>query len=92
MDVLLFGLPLPVIVGLLIELLKKVGMITDGAQARIANIILSGLGAVVVAVMAELNVEVPKIAIVIVAAVYSVAISALGYSEGEKIVDKINAK
>ena len=88
MDILFFGLPLPIVVGLLVELLKKVGMVTDGAQARIANIVLSSLGAVVVAVMAELNVQVPQIVIVIVAAVYSVAVSALGYTEGERLVER----
>ncbi|MCJ7826459.1 hypothetical protein MUP56_02485 [Patescibacteria group bacterium] len=88
-NVLLLGLPLPAVVALLIELLKKVGMITTGDQARFANLVLSSLGALAVSLMSEFSVEVPKIVIVILAAVYSIAVSALGYSVGERIVDKL---
>lgn len=84
----LFGLSLPAIVGLLIEILKKVGIIVTGDQARIANLVLSALGALAVSLMGEFNFQVPQIVIVIVAAVYSVVVSALGYSAGEKVVER----
>jgi len=76
----LFGLSLPAIVGLLIELLKKVGLIDTGDQARIANIVLSALGAMAVSLLAEFNFEAPQMLIIIVAAIYSIAASALGYT------------
>lgn len=84
----LFGLSLPAIVGLLIELLKKVGIISTGDQARIANLVLSALGALAVSLLGEFNFQVPQLVIVIVAAVYSIAASALGYTVGEKAVER----
>jgi len=84
----LFGISLPAIVGLLVELLKKVGIISTGDHARLANIILSAMGALAVSLIAEFNFQVPQIVIVIVAAVYSVVASALGYTIGESIVKK----
>lgn len=86
----IFGIALPALVGLLIEVLKKVGMVSTGDQARVANIILSALGALAVSLIAEFDIETPQIVIVIVAAVYSVAASALGYEAGEKIADRIS--
>ena len=85
----ILGLSLPAVVGLLIEVLKKVGVVSTGDQARLANIVLSALGAMAVSLIAELNFEAPQIVVVIVAAVYSVAASALGYEVGEKIADKV---
>jgi len=82
----LFGLSLPAIVSLLIELLKKVGIIVTGDQARIANIVLSALGAMAVSLLAEFNFEAPQLVIIVVAAVYSIVASAIGYTAGEKIV------
>ena len=82
----LFGLSLPLVVGLLIELLKKVGVIVTGDQARIANIVLNSLGALTVSLLAEFNFEAPQLVIIIVAAVYSIVASAIGYTAGEKIV------
>jgi len=76
----LFGLGLPAIVGLLIELLKKVGIIVTGDQARIANIVLSSLGAMAVALLAEFDFEAPQMVIIVVTAVYSIVASALGYT------------
>ena len=81
----LFGLSLPAVVGLLIEVLKKVGIIETGDQARLANLVLSGVGSIAVALLAEFNFEAPQIVIIIVAAVYSVVASALGYTVGERI-------
>ena len=82
----LFGLSLPAIVSLLIELLKKVGIIVTGDQARIANIVLSALGAMAVSLLAEFNFEAPQMVIIVVAAVYSIVASAIGYTAGEKII------
>ena len=82
----IFGIALPALVGLLVEVLKKVGIVDTGDQARIANLVLSGLGSIAIGLMAEFNFEAPKIVIVVVAAVYSVVASALGYTVGEKIV------
>ena len=82
----LFGISLPLLVGLLIEVLKKVGIVVNGDQARVANIVLSALGAVAVSLLAEFNFEAPQLLIVIVAAVYSIVASALGYTAGEKVV------
>ena len=82
----LFGLSLPAIVSLLIELLKKVGIIVTGDQARIANIVLSALGAMAVSLLAEFNFEAPQMVIIVVAAVYSIVASAIGYTAGERIV------
>ena len=82
----LFGLSLPAIIGLLIELLKKVGLIDTGDQARIANIVLSALGAMAVSLLAEFNFEAPQILVIVVAAVYSIAVSALGYTAIESRV------
>lgn len=84
----LFGLSLPALVGLLIEVLKKVGIIQDGNAARLANIILSALGALAVSLIAEFNFEAPQIVIIIVAAIYSVVASALGYTAIEAAVNK----
>jgi hypothetical protein len=84
----LFGLSLPAVVGLLIEVLKKVGIVSTGDQARIANIVLSALGAMAVALLAEFNFEAPQIVIIIVSAVYSVVASALGYTAVEAAVNK----
>lgn len=84
----LFGISLPAIVGLLIELFKKVGMIKDGNAARLANIILSSLGGLAVSLMSEFNFQTPQMVIAIVAAVYSIAASALGYTAIEKQVNK----
>ena len=81
----LFGLSLPAVVGLLIEVLKKVGIIETGDQARLANIVLSGLGSIAVALLADFNFEAPQFVIAIVAAVFSIVTSALGYTVGEKI-------
>ena len=82
----LFGLSLPAIVSLLIELLKKVGVIVTGDQARLANIVLSALGALAVSLLAEFSFEAPRLVIIMVAAVYSIVASAIGYTAGEKIV------
>ena len=76
----LFGIALPALVGLLIEVLKKVGVIVTGDQARIANLVLSALGALAVSLLAEFNFVAPQIVVIIVAAVYSVVASALGYT------------
>ena len=84
----LFGLSLPAIVGLLIEVLKKVGVVSTGDQARLANIVLSALGALAVSLVTETGLEVPQIVIVIVAAVYSIAASALGYTAIEAVINK----
>lgn len=82
----IFGITVPVWVGLLIEILKKVGIVTNGDQARVANIVLSSLGGMVVSLTAEFNFEAPELLIVVVTAVYSIVVSALGYTVGEKIV------
>jgi len=82
----LFGLSLPAVVGLLIEVLKKVGIVSNGDQARLANIILSAFGGLAVSLLAEFNFEAPKIVIVIAAAIYSVVASALGYTAIEAAV------
>ena len=82
----LFGLSLPAVVGLLVEVLKKVGIVSTGDQARIANIVLSALGSMAVALLAEFNFEAPQIVIIVVGAVYSVVASALGYTAIEKAV------
>ena len=82
----LFGIALPALVGLLIEVLKKVGVIVSGDQARIANLVLSALGALAVSLLAEFNFEAPQVAVIIVAAVYSVVASALGYTAVERVV------
>jgi hypothetical protein len=85
----IFGIALPALVGLLVEVLKKVGMVTTGDQARIANIILSSLGSLAVSLIAEYDVVLPQIAIVLIGAVYSVVVSALGYEAGEKVAERI---
>jgi len=82
----IFGLSLPAVIGLLIEVLKKIGIVANGDQARLANIILSSLGALAVSLITEFNVEAPQIVVIILAAVYSVVASALGYTAIEKAV------
>jgi hypothetical protein len=82
----LFGLSLPAVVGLLIEVLKKVGIVSTGDQARLANLILSALGGLVVSLIAEFSIEVPQIVVVILTAVFSVIASALGYTAVERAV------
>lgn len=82
----IFGISLPLMVGLLVEVLKKIGIVNTGDHARLANIILSAMGALAISLMAEFNFEAPQIVIIIVAAVYSVVASALGYEVGERIV------
>ena len=81
----IFGIALPALVGLLIEVLKKVGMVSTGDQARLANLILSGLGAIAVNLIAEFNIELPQLALIIITAAYSVLASALGYTAAEKV-------
>jgi hypothetical protein len=88
MDKLLFGLPLPAIVGLLIELLKKAQLIKTGDHARIANIVLSALGALAISLMGEFSVELPQMVFIVVAAVYSIVASALGYTYIENKIVK----
>jgi len=82
----ILGLSLPAVVGLLVEVLKKVGIVKDGDQARLANIILSGLGALVVSLMGEFNFQAPQIVIVIATALFSVIASAIGYTAVERAV------
>lgn len=82
----IFGLSLPAVVGLLIEVLKKVGIVDTGDKARIANLILSSLGGLVVSLIAEFSIEVPQIVVVILSAVFSVIASALGYTAIEAAV------
>jgi hypothetical protein len=84
----IFGLSLPAVVGLLIEVLKKIGIVNNGDQARLANIILSGLGALAVSLIAEFNIEAPQLVVIIIGAVYSVVASALGYTAIEAAVGK----
>lgn len=81
----IFGIALPALVGLLIEVLKKIGIVSTGDQARLANIILSGLGAIAVNLIAEFGIELPQLALIIITAVYSVVASALGYTAAEKV-------
>ena len=88
-NLLLLGLPLPAVIILLVEILKKVGIVSTGDQARIANIVLSGLGAVAVSLLAEFSVAVPQFVIVVAAALYSIAVAALGYEGGEAVVRRI---
>jgi len=88
-NLLLLGLPLPAVIILLVEILKKVGIVSTGDQARIANIVLSGLGAVAVSLLAEFSVAVPQFVIVVAAALYSVAVAALGYEGGEVVMRRI---
>ena len=85
----IFGIALPALVGLLVEVLKKVGIVSTGDQARIANIILSALGALAVNLVAEFDVQLPQLALIIITAVYSVVASALGYTAGEAAAEKI---
>ena len=85
----IFGIALPALVGLLVEVLKKVGIVSTGDQARIANIILSALGALAVNLIAEFDVQLPQLALIIITAVYSVVASALGYTAGEAAAEKI---
>lgn len=80
----IFGIALPALVGLLIEVLKKIGIVSTGDQARLANLILSGLGAIAVNLIAEFGIELPQLALIIITAVYSVVASALGYTAAEK--------
>ena len=82
----IFGIALPALVGLLVEVLKKVGVIVTGDQARIANLVLSALGALAVSMLAEFNIEAPQIVIIVIAAVYSVVASALGYTVAERVI------
>lgn len=84
----IFGIALPALVGLLVEVLKKVGMVNTGNQARIANIALSALGALAVNLIAEFNVEIPQLALIAITAVYSIVAAALGYETGERIVER----
>lgn len=84
----IYSITLPAVVGLLVEILKKVGIVSTGDQARLANIVLSGLGAIVVSLIAEFDVEIPVLAVVILEAVYSVVASALGYTAVEAAVSK----
>jgi len=81
----IFGITLPALVGLLIEVLKKIGIVSTGDQARLANLILSGLGAIAVNLIAEFGIELPQLALIIITAVYSVVASALGYTAAEKV-------
>jgi hypothetical protein len=81
----IFGIALPALVGLLIEVLKKIGIVSTGDQARLANLILSGLGAIAVNLIAEFGIELPQLALIIITAVYSVVASALGYTAAEKV-------
>ena len=84
----IFGIALPALVGLLIEVLKKVGVVSTGDQARLANIILSGLGALAINLIAEFGIELPQLALIIITAVYSVVASALGYTAVQAVVEK----
>ena len=84
----IYSITLPAVVGLLVEILKKVGIVSTGDQARLANIILSGLGAIVVNLIAEFDIQIPVLALVILEAVYSVVASALGYTAVEAAVSK----
>lgn len=84
----IFGLALPAVVGLLVEVLKKVGIVDTGDQARIANLVLSGLGSIAIGLMAEFNFEAPQLAIIVVAAIYSIIASALGYTVVDRSVSK----
>lgn len=84
----IFGLSLPAVVGLLIEVLKKVGIVSNGDQARLANVVLSALGGLVVSLLAEFNFEAPKLVIVIASAIFSIVASALGYTAIEAAVSK----
>ena len=88
-ELVIFGLALPEVVLVVIELLKKVGIVNNGDQARLANIILSGLGSLVVALIAEFEVALPQFVIVMIAALFSVVVSALEYNGGEKVAKKI---
>ena len=81
----IFGIALPALVGFLIEVLKKIGIVSTGDQARLANLILSGLGAIAVNLIAEFGIELPQLALIIITAVYSVVASALGYTAAEKV-------
>ena len=88
----LFGIAVPALVGLIIEILKKVEMIKTGDQARIANLVLSALGGLAVSLLAEFSFEAPQLLIIGVSAVYSVVAAAIGYTYGEKAVLAIRAK
>lgn len=83
----IFGIALPALVGLLIEVLKKIGIVSTGDQARLANLILSGLGAIAVNLIAEFGIELPQLALIIITAVYSVVASALGYTAVDAAVN-----
>ena len=87
----LLGLSVPALVGLLIEILKKVGMINTGDQARIANLVLSALGGLAVSLLVEFNFEAPHLLIIGVSAVYNVVAAAIGYTYGEKAVLAVRA-
>ena len=84
----IFGISLPLLVGLLIEVLKKIGLVVTGDQARIANLVLSGLGSIAIGLMAEFSFEAPQFVIIVVTAVFSVVASALGYTVVERAVEK----
>jgi hypothetical protein len=84
----IFGIALPALVGLLVEVLKKIGIVVTGDQARIANLVLSGLGSIAIGLMAEFNFVAPQFVIIVVTAVFSVVASALGYTVVERAVEK----
>jgi hypothetical protein len=77
----LFGLPLPVLVLLLVELLKKAKIVVTPDHARIANIAFSALGGIALVFVANLDSRVVEVLTLIVGFLYTALGSAITYNK-----------
>jgi hypothetical protein len=81
MDELLFGIPVPALILLLIEALKYVGLIKTSDHARMANIVLGSVCAVGLVLVANIpEVEMTYLTIVI-SGLWNIIIAALAYNK-----------
>jgi len=85
----IFGIAAPQIVVVIIEILKKVGLVNTGDQARIANIIVSNLVSMAAALISEFEIEPTNFVLIVITALWSMVIAALEYNVGERAVLKI---
>jgi hypothetical protein len=88
-ELVIFGIAAPQIVLVVVEILKKVGIVATGDQARLANILISSIVSLAGALIAEYQVEPSNFVLILISAVWSVVVSALEYNGGEALVNRL---
>ena len=80
MEELLFGIPVPALVVLVVELLKMIGIVSTSDHARVANILVSALCSVALVYTVQIPEQYMQIITLGFVALYNIVVAAIGYN------------